>query len=57
VSPSDKEGITGQVAHTSQFSGVQDGKAVQGTVVAILKIGLEEGRRIIETESFVLAFD
>ena len=57
VSPADKGGLTGQVAHTSYFSGVQEGKAVAGTIVSILKIGMYRGARIVQTESFVFALD
>jgi hypothetical protein len=57
VAPADAEGLTGQIAHTSRFSAIQQGKEVKGTIVAILKIRLEGGERKIETESFVLALD
>ena len=57
VSPADGEGETGEVAHTSRFSAISQGKEVKGTIVAILKIGLEKGVRKVETENFVLALD
>ncbi|KAL1966986.1 hypothetical protein VTN77DRAFT_3730 [Rasamsonia byssochlamydoides] len=50
----DDTGRTGVVAHTSHFSGVKDGKNITGTVVSILKVGWQDGRRVILTESFVL---
>lgn len=53
VAPADEEGKTGQVAHTTHFSGVQDGKDVEGTIVSVLNIGTDKGQRIIKTESFV----
>lgn len=45
------------MAHTSRFSAIQQGEEVTGTIVAILKIGLEKGLRKVETENFVLALD
>ena len=51
------------MAHTTLFSGVQGGKEVRGTIVAVLKVGWDgregkgEGRRVIETDSFVMAMD
>lgn len=57
VAAADKEGKTGPVVHTSHFSGMPNGKEVTETVIAVLKIGWEEQRRIVETESFVLALD
>ena len=58
VAPADPEGRTGAVAHTSVFSGVQQGKEVKGTIVSVLKIGWDEEheKRTVETENFVFAF-
>lgn len=57
MAPADQEGETGQVAHTSHFSAISQGKEVTGTIVAVLKIGVEKGVRKVETESFVFALD
>ena len=57
VAPADGEGETGSVATTHHFSAIQQGEEVTGTIVAILKIGLEKGARKVETENFVLALD
>lgn len=47
-------GITGTVAHTSHLTGVEEGKEVKGTIVALLQIGIEHGQRVVEEETFVL---
>ena len=57
VAPADQEGETGLVAHTIHFSAISQGKEVTGTIVAVLKIGLEKGARKVVTESFVFVLD
>jgi hypothetical protein len=57
VAPADQEGETGEVAHTSRFSAIEQGKEVKGTIVAVLNIGLEKGVRKVKTENFVFALD
>jgi hypothetical protein len=53
--PADDQGRAGSVAHKAIVSGTQNGKEVEGEIVAVLKIGWdeEEERRIVVTESFV----
>lgn len=53
--PADDEGRTGSIAHKIVVSGIQNGKEVEGEIVAVLKIGWDEdeGRRVVVTESFV----
>jgi hypothetical protein len=53
----DKEGKTGTVAHTGVVSGVQDGKNVIVNIVAVLNIGLEKGRRMVERENVALSVE
>ncbi|KAB5576329.1 hypothetical protein GE09DRAFT_1216036 [Coniochaeta sp. 2T2.1] len=56
VVPDDARGITGDVAHTLEMSGVQKGKEVVIKVVAVLRIIYDHKRnkRVIDMESFVL---
>ena len=54
VNPADPEGRSGTVAHIVNISAVRDGKEVTGTLVAVLNIKFEGGRRLVEMESFVL---
>ena len=55
VAPADPEGKAGQVAHTSHWTAVSDGAKIKGTIVSVLKIGFVDGRRQVQTESFVLS--
>jgi hypothetical protein len=56
VVPDDATGITGDVAHNVELSGIQDGKNVTIKIVAVLRIIFDEkaGKRLIDMESFVL---
>ena len=56
VVPDDDKGVTGDVAHTLEISGIQNEKEVVIKVVAVLRIGFDRGRnrRVIDMENFVL---
>ncbi|KAJ6586744.1 hypothetical protein B0H10DRAFT_1961589 [Mycena sp. CBHHK59/15] len=57
---SDPTGQTGTVAHTSVFTGIQDGAEITGTIVAVMKVQWVQspyhGRhRVFVSDTFVLA--
>ena len=56
VVPDDARGITGDVAHNVELSGIQQGKDVIIRIVAVLRIIFDHktDRRLINMESFVL---
>jgi len=56
VVPDDARGITGDVAHNVELSGIQQGTDVIIRIVAVLRIIFDHkmGKRLINMESFVL---
>lgn len=58
VAPANSGGQTGTVAHSFQFTGIQDGSNVKATVVAVVNVGLDDkGDRKVKMESFVFRTD
>ncbi|KAI8631964.1 hypothetical protein F5Y19DRAFT_422663 [Xylariaceae sp. FL1651] len=43
--PDDDTGVTGTASHIFQFSGIEDGQRVKGTVVSVVGVGLVDDKR------------